>query len=234
MKRFLALLLIVVCCASVAQAELRGYDRSQKPRYEYVSFGEYPYEKDGTVRPQIWRALIVEDDVAFLITETIIDFVQYHSEKDTDPENPLQYKDTLMYDFCNTTLLSTLFTPEEQALLIPLSHERGLIAPGTCEELQNPATGFSKAKYTEDKNRQSIGSPYAYAQGLKRIDSKGHSWYFTADWRRLGMRWIVGDNGHISCVGSNRFGGLRPVIYVDLTKVTVKGGDGTIESPYQW
>ena len=225
-----------MCCFSTAfaQAELRGYDRKQKPKYQYVAFGEYPYEADGTVRPQLWRALIVEDNVAFLITETIIDFVQYHSEKDTDPENPLQYKDTLMYAFCNGELLSTLFTAEEQALLLPLSGDRGLIGLGTCEELQNLATGFSKAKYTEDKNRQAIGSPYAYAQGLKRIDSKGHSWFFTADWRRPGMRWIVGDNGHISCVGADRFGGVRPVIYVDLTKVECKGGDGTRENPYQW
>lgn len=236
MKRFLALLLILMLTvpSALAQMELRGYDRSQKPKYQYVSFGEYPYEKDGTVRDQLWRVLIVEDDVAFMITETIIDFVQYHSEKDTDKNNPLQYKDTLMYEFCNTTLLNTLFTPEEQALLIPLSGERGLIGLGTCEELQNPATGFSKAKYTEDKNRQSLGSPYAHEQGLRRIDGKGHSWYFTADWRRLGMRWIVGDNGHISCVGADRFGGVRPVIYVDLTKVDVKGGEGTKESPFVW
>ena len=236
MKRFLALLLILVLCASpaLAQMELHGYDRSLKPKYQSVAFGQYPYEKDGTVRPQLWRVLTVEEDVAFLITETIIDFVQYHSAKDTDPANPLNYPDSLMHAFCNTTLLSTLFTPEEQALLLPLSGDRGLIGLGTCEELQNPATGFSKAKYPEDKNRQAIGSPYAYAQGLRRIDSKGHSWYFTADWRRLGMRWIVGDNGHISCVGSDRFGGVRPVIYVDLTKVDCKGGEGTKESPYLW
>lgn len=234
MKRFFALLLVLLLLFSTASAQLdlRGYDKKEKPRYQYLSFGQYPYEKDGSVRPQLWRVLTVEENIAFLITEHIIDCKQYHFEKDTDINNPLQYKDTLMCEFCNTELLSTLFTEEEQSVLLPLDDERGLIGPGTCEELQNPATGFSKAKYGENKTRQAIGTPYAFAQGLKRITRVGGSWYFTADWRRLGMRWIVGDNGHISCVGSDRFGGVRPVIYIDLTRLESTGGQGTEKDPF--
>lgn len=235
MKRFFALCMALCLLAGGALADtesVRGYQKGEG--YQYVTYGRYPYEEDGTVRPQLWRVLTVEDGIAFLITEEIIDFVQYHSQKDKDKENPLRYEDTLMYAFCNGEMLDALLTERERAALVPLSGERGLIGLGTCEELQNPATGFSRAKYTEDRRRQAVGTPYAYARGLRRIDRKGHSWYFTADWRRLGFRWIVGDNGHISCVGSDRFGGVRPVMYVDLIRVRSASGDGTADSPFVW
>ena len=69
-------------------------------------------------------------------------------------------------------------------------------------------------------------------QGLKKLGSNRCSWYFTATWRRLGFRWIVGDDGHISVVGADRVGGVRPVVYLDISKVAIASGAGEREDPY--
>lgn len=233
LKRFLCLLLLLALlpCAGTAET-VRGYEKGEE--YQYVVFGRYPYDEDGTVKPLLWRVLIVRDGVAFMITDAIIDFIQYNLVKDTDKNDPLDYPDSLIAQYCLGEGLRTMFTAEEQTALTDMGGGRGVLSLATTEELQNPETGFSRAKYTVDKRRHAKGTPYAYAKGLKKIVAQGYSWYWTADWRRLGFRWIVGDNGHISCVGSDRFGGLRPVIYADLSKVQNASGKGTADDPYVW
>ena len=78
--------------------------------------------------------------------------------------------------------------------------------------------------------RCTTGTPYAFAQGLRRINDK--SWYWTTDWRAPGRRWIVGDNGHISVSGLDREGGIRPICYVKTDMLAIAGGEGTLENPY--
>lgn len=234
-KRSLLCALLLICLLAPAfaqaQVEARGYESRT---YQYVAYGKYPYEADGTETDLLWRILTVEDNTAFMITEYVIDYVQYHPEKDKDKNNPLDYCNSSMCHYLNTTCIDRMLTQEQRTPLLEMENGRGLLSLATTAELQNPETGFSRAKYTEDKRRQALGTPYAHELGLRRIDKKGHVWYFTADWRRLGFRWIVGDNGHISCVGTDRFGGVRPVIYMDLSKLECTGGEGTKEDPFRW
>ena len=231
-RRFLCLLtamLFVTSGTATAHAQLRGYERNHG--WEFVLWGEYPYEADGTPENVMWRVLTVSDDVAFMITESIIDFVHYHSEKDTDPERPLNYVDTLMSRFCNEECLSTMFSADEQAALIEMEDGRGKLSCPTFDELTDTATGFPSGK-GKNTRRNAWGTPYAYHKGLKKLGSNRCSWYFTATWRRPGFRWIVGDDGHISVVGSDRIGGVRPVIRLDLSKIEIVSGDGTRNAPY--
>ena len=234
-KRWIAWMMGLICllpAVAAAQVEVRGYERGNG--YQYVLYGRYPYEKDGGEQELLWRVLTVEDNRAFLMTEYVIDYVQYHPQKDKDPDCPLDYKDSAICHYLNTTCIDRMLTEEQRQPLFEMENGRGLLSLATTEELQNPQTGFSRAKYTVDKRRQAVGTPYAYQLGLRRIDRSGHVWYFTADWRRLGFRWIVGDNGHISCVGTDRFGGVRPVMYVDVTQVDCVEGAGTLEDPFRW
>ena len=227
----IAVLLVFSCAAACGEAQVRGYVNKQG--WEFVQFGQYPYEADGTPAGVLWRVLKVEDGVAFMITEKVIDFVLHHTEKDKDPEQPLAYADTLMRQFCNETCVPAMFTEAERAALTEMEDGRGLLSCPTFEELTDTATGYPSGK-GKNQRRNAWGTPYAYAKGLKKLGSNNCSWYFTATWRRLGFRWIVGDDGHISVVGADREGGLRPVIYVDLNKVDSLGGEGSREEPYVW
>ena len=68
------LAMLLLCSAPVhaeEDTELRGYWKGHG--WKFVSLGQYPYEKDGTVAPVLWRVLEIKDNVALLITEYVID-----------------------------------------------------------------------------------------------------------------------------------------------------------------
>lgn len=255
---FMLLCLMPYAGALAEPAALRGYDAGQTPHYQYVTFGTYPYEKDGENAPVLWRVLgrgtpgegdVINasnvpdtkepngddltgsmEDVYCLMTEYIIDFVLYHDVRDEAGGTPLDYADTLIRVYLNEELLGRMFTKSEQATLVEMP-ERGLLSlPSRKGELFRADYGFVAEDFVALRERRAVGTPYAYALGLKRIE--GNSWYWTTDWRAAGRRWIVGDNGHISVSGLDRQGGVRPICYVHADMLEFLGGDGTPENPY--
>ena len=238
---------------------LRGFVKGEG--YQYVMFGSYPYSEEGETAPVLWRVLgpgTPEDDdlnnaandigynkrkyatgddltgenadVFCLLTEYIIDFTLYHDVADEADGPELDYKDTMIRAYMNETLLPRLFTSEEQSVLLEMP-QRGLISvPSRKGELFRPDYGFKTEDFGATPRRATEGTPYAYSLGLKMI--KGHSWYWTTDWRAPGRRWIVGDNGHISVSGLVREGGIRALCYVHADQLTISGGEGTMENPF--
>lgn len=184
------------------------------------------------------------EDVYCLMTEYIIDFHLYNEVRDTRDGEPLAYEDCELYRFCNETslardengepigLLGWLFTPDERAVLMDMPG-RGLVSPPSRKgELFRIDYGFLNEDFRECLNRQATGTYYAFDQGLKYIVDVW-SWYFTTDRRRVGFRWIVGDNGHTSVAGADREGGVRLVCYPHMDQLTCIGGTGTKDDPYQ-
>ncbi|MBR3796723.1 MAG: hypothetical protein IKK34_11980 [Clostridia bacterium] len=169
-------------------------------------------------------------DLVCMITEYIIDVAMYHPIKDELYGTALDYANTQIRETLNREILPVLFTAQEQAVLADMP-DRGLLsAPSRKGELFNNAYGFISEDFGVHPARAATGTPYAFAQGLRRIN--GYSWYWTTDWRRYGYRWIVGDNGHISVSGCDRVGGVRPLCYVHADQLEIAGGTGTLEDPF--
>ena len=257
---FVLLTVLLAASACAAMPEIRGYVKGEG--YIYATFGEYPYEKDGSAAPVLWRVLgagtphdddlnnaandlgfnkkkyATRDDltgenadVYCLMTEYIIDFTLYHDVADTSEGPALDYTDTLLCRYLNEEMLPRMLSKAEQTALVSMP-QRGLISVPTRKgELFRQDYGFKTEDWGETPRRATEGTPYAYLLGLKRI--KGHSWYWTTDWRAPGRRWIVGDNGHCSVSGLVREGGVRPVIYVHTDMLDCLGGEGTMEDPYR-
>ncbi len=262
-KLFLPLLLLLAFCAT-AQADMpqiRGYDAAQKPAYQYVTFGAYPYSKDGEIAPVLWRVLgpgmpgvddvinasncpnrnetlPVNGDVFTNDTQDVFVLmteyiIDFITYHDRKDKNgkPLDYVNSMMHETLNTEVIAALFSDGEQVALVTMP-ERGLLGlPTRKGELHRADYGFVNKDFTDWPLRVTTGTPYAFAKGLRNIDQ--HAWYWTTDWRRYGYRWIVGDDGHISVSGVNREGGIRPVCYVHTDMLDCLGGDGTKENPYQ-
>ena len=229
--------------------------------YQYVTFGRYAYEADGAEAPVLWRVLgkgtpaeddVIDaanvpdrkwkktpngdpelegaEDVYCLMTDAIVDFLLHNETADELGGTALDYEDSLLYRTLNGEVLERMFTPEERAALVFMP-DRGYLAPPTRKgELFRADYGFVAEDFTPWQARRAKGTPYALSKGLRRI-KQGYCWYFTADWRRYGARWIVGDNGHISVSGVDREGGIRPVIYVQADMLEAVGGAGTAEEP---
>lgn len=183
-------------------------------------------------------------DVYCLMTEYIIDFHRYNEVRDTRDGPPLEYKDSELFRFCNETslerdengqpigMLGWLFTPSEREVLVYMP-DRGYVSPPSRRgELFRSDYGFINEDFREWLPRQATGTYYAFDQGLKYIVDNW-SWYWTTDRRRVGFRWIVGDNGHTSVAGAEREGGVRIVCYAHMDQLECIGGSGTKEDPYQ-
>ena len=257
------LLLLSLASAACAQDKplLRGYDPDTRT-YQYVTFGVYPYGENGERAPVLWRVLgwgvpaqddVISrgnypprkekkaanadiltpenDDIVLLMTESIIDMLLYHPERDETDGPGLDYADSQIRSTLCTDVLNALFTAQEQAALVEMPGRGLLSLPSRRGELFSRAYGFVEEDFVALSARSASGTPYAYAKGLRRIN--GRSWYWTTDWRAPGRRWIVGDNGHISVSGLDRLGGIRPICYVRTGMLTIAGGDGTLENPYQ-
>ena len=183
-------------------------------------------------------------DVYCLMTEYIIDFYQYNEVRDTREGEALAYKDSRMYRYITgterrldangypTALLGWLFTQDERAVLEDMPG-RGLVSlPSRKGELFRKDYGFMSEDFRECLRRQATGTKFAFDRGLKYIVDSW-SWYFTTDRRRVGFRWIVGDNGHTSVAGTDREGGIRLVCYPHTSQLHCLGGSGTVSDPYR-
>ena len=240
-ERLIKTSVCLLCCAlltaftafgSAETIEWRGY--LKKGQYQYVLFGTYPTQKDGTTEPVLWRILGINDGVACLMTEYVVDFIVFNQEKDTDLANPLPYKESYICKLLNEQIVYEMFTEDERCYLVEMEDGRGLLSvPTVMCELRNPEYGFLNGNYTVDKRRQAKGTPYAHQKGLVKASGNANSWYWTTDWRKPGYRWIVGNNGHISVHSILKHGGLRAICYVDILKIACFSGTGTRTDPFQ-
>lgn len=238
---FCLLLLLLV----PAHAEMRGYVKGQG--YIYVNVGEYPYEKDGAVRPVLWRVLSVENNQALLLTEYVIDtdqvifvtdqkIIENHSyrridtfeESDLFPKLSTEYLDRLLGD---DPIRNALIPEPNGATLFMLNDE----------DYVNSDYGFEKSRWAEwparIKSHEAQGTPYAIKQrGLYVAYQNDMSPYWVAtvksptDYKLQ----IVGFNGHLSYGAYTRVNiGLRLSLRLDLNQLQISGGEGTKQSPYR-
>ncbi len=247
MKRFillLILLLLFTACSAFGE-NLRGYSKPEGG-YQYLLLGEYPYEKDGTKAPVLWRVLSVENQEAILLSDMILDcksitFVE--DAKDREKHNYpdlTDFRESDLYKWLNNDMFNTLFGKD------PISHavwetEEGLLWLLSYEELANTKWGFDKSVWKHNfRTRRAYPTPYAIAQGVKQIfggqgspDGSAPWWSRTLRYKKGKKAWMPGADGHISVGVIGRTGvGVRPCLTLDLTQVTIASGNGTETDPF--
>lgn len=212
-----------------AEKVLRGYD-AQSESYVYLTFGSYPYEKDGTERPCLWRVLAIENNYAFLLNEYVVDFQPFHSVKEDQPDWP----DYDLYTYMNTTMLNEMFSAQEQACL-RYTYEFGSLFILNNKEFMTRAYGFRPILTEVEWERECPPTPYAKTLKGAYVHENGNTWYWSRTCRHTaagGYEHILGYNGHISMAGFTRIGGVRPACYVDCSMLDKVTGTGTKDDPY--
>lgn len=255
MIRKLSLLLVLLLTLGYvfsAQAEdaagIRGYSRSGG--YEYVTFGSYPTDEDGTVRPIVWRVLKNEKGEAYLLSEYILFAAPVHG----DYEHYQGWEASDLYNYLNGTFLNDAFTAEEQSALLVRTEDNALVTLITSDEMKDASLGFSSNSarlcastawasvavdppifelpsynyWKETKNQPHL---YKYSKGGKKYSpwwSRTRSADYPHEQRRV---MDEGKIGRIS-VGNSDLG-VRPAIHVDLSLLNIQGGSGALASPYE-
>lgn len=240
-----ALLALLLLLLVPAQAEIQGFAKGQG--YQYVYFGEYPYEKDGTVQPVLWRVLSVRDSKALLLTEYIIDtdqiifvtdqkIIENHSyrrietfeESDLFPKLSTEYVDRLLGD----DPIRNALAPQPNGAILFLLND---------EDYLNTDYGFETSRWAEwparIKSHEAQGTPYAIKQRRLYVAHENDMspyWVSTVKSPTDYKLQIVGFNGHLSYGAYTRVNiGLRLSAQLDLNQLEISGGQGTKQSPYQ-
>ncbi len=230
-----AVLLVCISCSALAvfPDQLTGYQSKQKT-WQYIQFGSYPTEADGTVKPILWRVLSAKDQKAYLMSEYIlfahrIDPNCYPVNKDT--KKYAGWETSELFNYLNQDFLTAAFTDEEQAALAA-QKDGGLVSLMEISDIKNKAYGF-----TAEKLRQAQSTAYAKANGLYVYQgAKQYSPYWSrtpSDSKKYAHRRVMDDGklGYI-CVEVQNLG-VRPVIYLDLTRITNLEGSGKADDPFR-
>lgn len=239
-RMILAAALMLLAIPAGAET-LRGYQRSGG--YQYLQMGEYPYDKNETIQPVIWRILSVEDGRAVLLTEYVIDASQLIFETDQKVIEQRTYRriktfaESDLYPLIDTEYYYRLFSNEPLASAIISNPEHGRLFLPDREFYLNTEYGFPRAAYGENfPTRKAQGTEYAVkVRGLYR-DANGMSPYWAATLKNGDQDYkaqLVGYNGHLSYGALTRVNvGLRFAVEFDLDKVRIVSGEGTIKDPF--
>ena len=175
-KSFLLLVLgmmLVLSAVMPAQAleaaDIKGYNKSAG--YQYVLFGSYPTDADGTVRPILWRVLRSQGGEAFLLSEYIL----FASPLHADYEHYNGWESSDLYAYLNSEFKDEAFSAGEQAALLVRTEDNALVTLITGDDMKDASIGFSSnaarqcestawAKRERDPKKLTL---YSYSKGHK-------------------------------------------------------------------
>lgn len=232
----LAMALMLMIPAAMAE-EIRGYDK--KEGYVYLTFGTFPQTAEGGVEPILWRVLQVKDGRAYILTEKVIEKRRVHGDYDEYANAPTAKKNPgFGGDFTQTEVAKYLngeftenFTAGELALLSP-DETLGMFTFLSSDELKDKNLGFK-----DNESRKAWATDYAIEQEIFVYQrSRGsHTPYWSrtqSTTNKQGLRCIKskGELGYINCITENL--GMRPACWLDMEKVVIASGSGTLEDPY--
>ena len=171
------------------------------------------------------------------------------------------FEETDLYAWVNSEMEATILRHQDFSSAIVL-HEGCRFFVLSNDEMRRTDWGFpdntmgntietpGEVIAVNAKNRKGYGTPYAKAKILYPDwkNTTNRNWnklfQFTAYGRsspywttkmRPNVKWtgIIGGNGHISWGGQGDVQkGIRPGVQLDLTKITITGGSGTLEDPW--
>ncbi len=245
-RMYRTLLSVMILSFTLAPVCLAGEITGYNGGYCYVEMGSYPYEADGTRRPLLWRVLEAEGGRALLLTEDIIDTSQVIFETNQKViENRTyrrleRFEDSDLCPYLANDVLNSILQGDPLMNALIERPEQGKLFLLTLEEMTNTAFGFTAGQYGENwqhKCRSAKGTPYAIKTRRLYEDPSGYCTYWVGTLHGGSQDyklWLVSYNGHISAGAYTRVNvGIRPAAMVDLSLITIMGGNGTKEDPFR-
>ena len=223
------IILLIFYSTPIFAYELEGFNKNKG--YNYVKFGNFAQGEKGEILPILWRILEVDNEKAYLLSEYILFNNRIHPDDNEWSDSNAKFNITEIYNILNNKFVNEAFTEVEQDMLIEYE-ELGKVFLVTAEDLKNLDYGFG----TND-SRKAYGTPYALNNGLfqylKRFGS--HSPYWTRSQSatmKYGARCTKQDGsiGYIRVVVQNE--GIRPALYLNISKYEITEGEGTFENPF--
>lgn len=221
-----AVLLAALLAVSPAIASsLEGYD-SQSRRYTYATLGSFPTLADGTELPIVWRVLAAGDSDAILMSDRILETKQLHHSYRPYPG----WQESDLYAYLNGEFMARAFSPAEQSALLS-GEDGGRVTLPSADDIRNAAYGFK-----DDNSRKLKATEYAMTTGLYEYEYKSYHPIWTRtpstghDFAQRTTK-LHGKVGYLAVTAKDL--GVIPCIRIELDRLSIEGGSGSSEDPYQ-
>ena len=186
-------------------------------------------EKD----PLLWRVLTTDGNEALLMSEYVLFASVLHPRLKEYVQIGADFSQTELSGKLNGPFMEEAFTAEEQEALIPYEN-LGKVFLADKDTLKNKEYGF-----VNNKARKAWATEYAIrVTGQYQYQPKNgnHSPYWTRTQTTKAPKQafstkLDGSIGSLSVTGDDM--GVRPMVLLDLQKITIDGGSGTKEDPYR-
>ena len=166
-------------------------------------FGQYPQGANGDVQPIEWRVLAVENGMALLITDKLIDYVKYFPAIAN-----ITWRTCTLRNWMNNDFLDEAFSLSEQEKIMtvtnpnPNNPKYGTIG---CKPTQDKIFALSineaEAYFRNDDDRKAYTTDYAHSQGYDYKD-RSEYWWLRSPGDGRDYAASVDDNGSINQSGS--------------------------------
>ncbi len=249
----LALLLLA---AAGATGEEALHSWAENKAYTWVTFGSYPQWIDGgnpkedawtwsrnkfeagtapevTPEPILWRVLETDGEKALLLSEWVLCTHIMHGNQEEYRTLGANFADTDMAEFLRSEFLGEAFSEAEQEALIP-DEETGL-------KVSLPSSAWISSKeygMGTQKTRKAWATEYAIRVTGTFVYQKGggqHSPYWMREQSKNAPHAARATkvDGKIGYIGTESDDlGVRPTIWLDLSRAAIEGGEGTMTAPY--
>ena len=193
-----------------------------------IIWGSYPQGKNGEVEPLTWRILDVKDGKALLVTEKLIECLQYNED-----EKPVAWISCSLRAWLNETFIMTAFSDSERSVIIETTNinpDNSAYKTGggrdTTDKVFILSIDEAEALFEGNEDRKAAVTPYAISHGAYANNGQTLS-----DGQQTGTFWLrspglnsihaatVGRDGGIYMHGSVAYTTIftvRPAIWIEL------------------
>ena len=227
-KRCMTLILLAVWLVALmpgiaAASPMWGWDGKS---YQYAHLGSMT-AGNSMPEPILWRVLSVTDDYALLLSEKALTARPFD-------DNSSNWGKSDIKAWLNDTFLKEAFKSDEVRAALVHDKELGRIFLLSKGDYLNEEYGFSTDANEGDKNRIAVSHANAIAHGIWATDGDLFCSHYTRTDRNKESVWQVKAGGSLSVAKFDRENvGIRPAVCIDLSKLSVDGGDGTLEHPFE-
>ena len=222
-KRLCALLpvLLLLPYPVPAEAGLRAY--SDKEGQTWAVFGAYPGGEDDAVLPVLWRVLSDDGKQAMLLSEAVLDVQPAHQGSAYTG-----FEQSTLNAWLQEEFAPRAFSGAESLALVRDENGRAVTLPSAAL-LRDKSLGYQK-----DADRMASGTAYAISRGLLLYGDLGSSYWISDKAQSMeGAQRRILEGGILGYTRADTKNvGVRPLIRLNLERLTGLSGSGSREDPY--
>ena len=209
-------------------SDLSGLNAVYNGEYYTFNFGNYPQGEDGEEQPIEWRVLAVESGKALVISEKLLDCVEYNETR-----TEVTWETCTLRNWLNNDFISKAFSSSQQAKIITVTNQnpnnpeydtKG--GNATQDKIFELSIDEAKKYFRDDDDRIAVPTCYAKKQGcyvsddysLTNGEKKGWWWLRSPGYNSLSAAYVDTD-GYVTQGGYsvyNHYGAVRPAFWLNL------------------